>query len=379
MFRRALPPPSTSTLLLGPRGTGKSTWIHQHFPDAASYDLLDTSLALRLARDPSVIAKELASLSPGAWVVIDEVQKVPALLDEVHRLIETRGLRFLLSGSSARKLRRGGANLLAGRALRADLFPLTSHEIGAAPDLERIVYGMLPRAVSLDRPRPFLETYCETYLREEVQAEALTRNIGAFARFLDVAARQNGMVTNVANVSREAQVARQTVQGFFEILVDTLLGQWLPAWRPRRATKVLAHPKFYFFDSGVARALGGRLAYPPTPEEMGTLFETYILHEVRAWLAYTGRGYPVSYFRTHDGVEVDLFFESVRGHVAIEVKSTTTWRKVFGKGLARVAGEVRSVQRIGVYTGQRPLRESDTEVLPYPLFLERLWAGDLVA
>jgi uncharacterized protein len=379
MFRRALSSPESSTLLLGPRGTGKSTWIAQRFRAAPRYDLLDTTLALQLAREPGLIARELASLSPGAWAVVDEVQRVPALLDEVHRLIEGRGIRFLLSGSSARKLRRGGSNLLAGRALRADLFPLTSHEVGGAPAIDRVPYGMLPRAFTQARPRPFLEAYCETYLREEIQAEALTRNIGAFARFLDVAARQSGMVTNVANIARDAQVARQTVQGFFEILVDTLLGYWLPAWRPRRATKVVAHPKFYLFDAGVARALGGRIAYPPTAEELGVLFETYILHELRAWLSYSGRGYPLHYFRTHDDVEVDVLLEDARGYVAIEIKSTTTWRKEFGKGLARVASELPGARRIGVFAGPRAQRDGEVEVLPYPRFLERLWAGDCIA
>jgi uncharacterized protein len=378
MFQRALASPEDSTLLLGPRGTGKSTWIRQRLPTATTYDLLDTSLALRLARDPGVLAREVAALPRGSWIVLDEIQKVPALLDEVHRLIETAGLKFLLSGSSARKLRTGGANLLAGRALRADMFPLTAREIGSAPALDRIPYGMLPRAIELERPRAYLEAYAQTYLREEIQAEALTRNIGAFARFLDVAARQNGMVTNVSNISREAQVARQTVQGFFEILVDTLLGHWLPAWRPRRATKVVAHPKFFLFDAGVARVLGGRLPYPPTPDELGVLFETYMLHELRAWLSYTGRGYPLTYFRTHDDVEVDVFLEDARGHVALEIKSAPNWRKEFSKGLTRVATEVKGVRRFGVYTGTRALREGEVEVLPYARFLERLWAGDLI-
>lgn len=377
MFQRILKRPDDSTLLLGPRATGKSTWIEQQFPGVTTYDLLQTSEALRLARDPSVLGSEVDSLKPGTWVVIDEVQKVPALLDEVHRLTEKRKLRFLLSGSSARKLRRSGANLLAGRALRAAFFPLVSQELGRVPALDKIAYGMLPRAVSLERPRAYLEAYCETYIREEVQSEALTRNIGGFARFLEIAARQNGMVTNASNIASDAQVARQTVQGYFEVLVDTLLGFWLPAWRPRRKTKLVLHPKFYFFDAGVARTLTGRLAYPPTGEEFGVLFETYLLHELRAWLSLTGRRYPLSFFRTHDEVEVDVLFESARGHVAIEMKSAKRWRGEFAKGLRRVKEEIPGCRCLGVYAGERALRFEEIEVLPYPRFLARLWSGDL--
>lgn len=379
MLRRILKSPPESTLLLGPRATGKSTWIAEHFGSAVTYDLLSAADALRLARDPSVLGAELEVLAPGSWVVIDEVQKVPALLDEVHRLMERRKLRFLLSGSSARKLRRGGSNLLAGRALRADFFPIVSAELGKVPPLDRIPLGMLPRALTLDRPRAYLQAYCETYIREEIQAEALTRNIGGFARFLEVAARQNGMVTNTSNIATEAQVARQTVQGYFDILVDTLIGFWLPAWRPRRKTKVVAHPKFNFFDAGVARTLTGRGAYPPTPEELGVLFETYLLHELRAWLSYEDRAYPLFFFRTHDGIEVDLLFEDARGHVAVEIKSSSTWRGDFAKGLRRVQEEIPGVRCLGVYTGQRPLKHDGIDVLPYGRFLDRLWAGELVS
>ena len=380
MFPRVLPPPGESAFLLGPRATGKSTWLQQHFADAVSYDLLDTSLALRLAREPALLAREIEGLGlePGAWVVIDEIQKVPALLDEVHRLMQRRGIRFLLSGSSARKLKRGGANLLAGRALRQDFFPLVSKELGAARKIDEIVFGTLPQAVLSERPQSYLVAYTETYIKEEVQAEALTRNVGGFARFLEVAARQNGMVTSTASIARDAQVARQTVQGYFEVLVDTLLGFWLPAWRPKRATKVVSHPKFYLFDAGVARALSGRIAYPPTSEEFGPIFETYLLHEIRAWLSYSGHAYPLAYFRTHDGVEVDLLLESVRGHIAIEIKAGREWRSGFSKGLRRISEEIPGVRCFGVFTGTRPQKVEGVEVLPYARFLERLWEGTLI-
>jgi predicted AAA+ superfamily ATPase len=373
MFTRRVKPPRGSSFLFGPRGTGKSTWLASVLPEAITYDLLDTSLALRLAREPGLLAKELAAVDRRRWVVVDEVQKVPALLDEVHRLIERERRRFVLSGSSARKLRRGGTNLLAGRAVQLDMFPLVSAEVGAPPAFDRLPFGMLPAAVQADRPQRFLSAYVTTYLKEEVQAEALTRNIGGFARFLEVAAIHNAQVTNVSNIARDAQVARQTVQAYFDVLVDTLLGTWLHAWKLKRATKLVAHPKFYFFDAGVARALSARLPYRPTQEEMGAIFETYVLHELRAFLSYTERAYPLYFFRTHDDVEVDVIFEAADGLVALEIKASRTWRGEFDKGFRRIRSELDGVRCIGVYNGERRLQHDDVAVYPYGEFLEALW------
>jgi len=377
MYLRKLRPPDDTAFLFGPRGTGKSTWLAEVLPDAVTYDLLDTSLALRLAREPSLLTRELAAVDRKRWVVIDEIQKVPALLDEVHRMIEQERRRFILSGSSARKLRRGGANLLAGRATQLDMFPLVASEVGTPPPFDRIPYGMLPRAYAAARPQRFLSSYVVTYLKEEVQAEALTRNIGGFARFLEIAAIHNAQITNTANIARDAQVARQTVQGYFDVLVDTLLGSWLHAWKLKRATKLVAHPKFYFFDAGVARALSARLPYPPTQEEMGAIFETYLLHELRAYLSYTERPYPLYFFRTFDDVEVDVLFESAHGLVALEFKASRTWRGEFNKGFRRLASEVDRVSCIGVYTGARKLVHDGVVVHPYGQFLEAMWEDKL--
>ena len=294
MFARLLRRPRASCFLFGPRGTGKSTWIGQHFAGARIYDLLDTSEALRLAREPATLFREVEGFAPGTWVVIDEVQRVPDLLDEVHRLIESRRLRFVLSGSSARKLRSGGVNLLAGRALVEHLYPLVSAERSFQVNLDDTLrYGTLPLAVTGDDPVAYLTAYAETYLQEEIRAEALTRSVGAFSRFLEIAARQNGQVTNVSAISRDAAVSRSTVQNYFEILIDTLIGTWLPAWKLKRATKQVAHPKFYLFDCGVARALPGRIAYPPSREERGSLLETLLIGEVRAYVAYQKLRYPL--------------------------------------------------------------------------------------
>ena len=381
MFARLLRRPRSSCFLFGPRGTGKSTWIGRHFADARLYDLLNTTEALRLAREPGALFREAAGLAAGDWVVLDEVQRVPDLLNEVHRLIETRGLRFVLSGSSARKLRRGGANLLAGRALVHHLFPLVAAERSFRVDVDAALrHGALPLAVTGEDPAAYLSAYAETYLQEEIRAEALTRNVGGFSRFLEIAARQNGQVTNAAAISRDAAVSRSTVQNYFEILIDTLVGAWLPAWKLKRATKQAAHPKFYLFDCGVARALSGRIAYPPSPEERGALLETLLLGEVRAYLGYRELRYPLHYWRTHDGAEVDLLCETAAGFVAVEIKASARWERRYHRGLNRLRGELGAgrVTCYGVYEGARAAAWGGVQVLPVMEFLQRLWAGGVL-
>jgi predicted AAA+ superfamily ATPase len=381
MFTRALKPPNGSFFLFGPRGTGKSTWIREHFPGVTSYDLLDTGESLRLAREPRALSREVAGAARGDWVVIDEIQKVPALLDEVHSLIETKGLRFVLSGSSARKLRRGASNLLAGRAVVEQMFPLVSTETGwEAMSEEPLSHGTLPLALTSGDPVAFLSAYAQTYLQEEIRAEALTRNIGAFSRFLEITARQNGQVTNVAGLARDAAVSRQTVQNYFEILDDTLLGFWLRPWKLKSATRQVGHPKFYLFDSGVARALSGRLPYPPSPEEKGPLMETWILNEFRAYLSYRKLRYPLYYWRTHDGAEVDLFLETRDGFLAVEIKSSPRWDNRFNRSLKSLQGFMgdRRLRCFGVFLGARPAHWGDIEVVPVRQFLDRLWSDQLL-
>ena len=381
MYDRLLPTPTRSVFLFGPRGTGKTTWIHDRFPNAATYDLLDSGEALRLSKRPDTLYRELAALPAESWVVIDEVQKVPELLNEVHRLIESRGLRFVLSGSSARKLRRRGVNLLAGRAITTTLFPLVSAELGFGPDVERrLSQGTLPMAVVGENPKDYLRTYAETYLVQEVQAEALTRNLGAFARFLEIAARQNAQVTNATSIGRDAGIDRRTVQSHFTILTDTLIGFWLPAWKLRSATKQVQQSKFYFFDGGVVRALSGRLPYPPTPEERGPLLETTILNEIRAFLSYSGRHYVPHYWRSYDGAEVDVLCETATGFVAIEVKASARWDTRFNRGFRRIREHLpaQATTCYGVYLGERAASWGDVRVLPVLDFLKRLWNGEVL-
>ncbi len=314
--------------------------------------------------------------------MVDEVQKVPALLDEVHHLIEKRKLRFVLSGSSARKIKHGGANLLAGRAEVRRLFPFVSAELPSARGLEDILtHGMLPLAVTGANPQGFLKAYVETYLAEEIRAEAIVRQIGSFARFLEVAARMNGQTVNATGVARDSLVARQTAQDYFQVLVDTLIGFWLPPWRLKRAVKQVAHSKFFLFDCGVARHMGGLGHLAVHPEERGALFETYLLHEIRAFLHYRELDYPLFFYRTRAGLEVDLIVETRTGLVAIEMKSGVRWERKDGAGLREfcelhVPGKV---QAIGVYAGPRPLLDGELAVHPWNEFLQLLWQGKVLS
>ena len=380
MFARLLPTPARSVLLYGPRGTGKSTWIRMRFPDVPTYDLLNTGESLRLNRAPGVLFDELEHVKRGSWAVVDEVQKAPALLDEVHRLIETRGLNFVLSGSSARKLRRGGVNLLAGRATTVSMFPLVSAELAFDVDVDRTLrFGSLPAAVTEEDPRDYLRTYAETYLDQEIRAEALTRNLGAFARFLEVAARQNGQAANAASIARDAGVARATVRNHFDVLTDTLIGYWLPAWKLKSANRQVAHSKFYLFDCGVARALSGRLAYPLTPEERGPLLETWIVGEMRAYLGYSGLHYPLHFWRNYHGTEVDVLCETAQGFVGVEIKAGDRWERRFNRGLHTVRSGLGADRTAchGVYMGARDAVVDDVAVHPVLGFLKRMWDGEI--
>jgi uncharacterized protein len=381
MYARLLKKPETSIFLFGPRGTGKSTWIKQHFENAVVYDFLDTRESLRMEKNPGLLFTETEGRPEQSWVILDEVQKVPAVLDEVHRLIESRSLRFVLCGSSARKLKRGGADLLAGRALMKEMFPLTSAELGDDFDLPTAVtHGTLPMAVQGKDPEGFLITYADAYLNEEIRAEALTRNVGAFSRFLEIAARQNGQVTNVSNIARDAAVARTTVQNYFDILADTLIGYWVEPWKLKRSTKQVVRPKFYLFDTGVARALSGRLPYPPSPEEEGPLFENLLFNEIRAFLSYHDLRYRPHFWRTYDGSEVDFICETMEGFVAVEMKSASDWRKKYGRGLLRLRQELlpAKVHCYGVYRGKREAKSDEIDIMPAEQFLQKLWLGEIL-
>ena len=316
-------PKGRSAFLWGPRRVGKSFWIREHLPNAPLIDLLQSDVYGEYAARPALLRERHADQRHPV-IVIDEVQKVPALLDEVHGLIERGGVRFILTGSSARKLRRGGANLLAGRAVSLLLHPLVVDEHGDHFDLERALrIGALPAVVASDdsEARTRLRDYTETYLREEILAESLVRNLGGFARFLDVAAAQCGELLNVAAVARDAGVSVRTVSDYYQILEDTLLGFRLDAYRRSTRKRLVAHPKFYLFDTGVTNALNRRLTSDLDPVTRGRVFEQWIVLECRRLIDYASSEVQLFFWRTNHGTEVDLVVEK-HGHLlgAVEIK-----------------------------------------------------------
>jgi uncharacterized protein len=385
---RLLKRPERSFFLFGPRGIGKSTWLHQVLPESFRLDLLDASLFLELSRDPHRLEALVGKKPAGAWVVLDEIQKVPALLDEVHRLMESRRWRFALCGSSARKLRRGGANLLAGRALTLSMESFSAAELGTGFDLDfALNWGLLPFVLEEpDTAADILAAYVNTYLKEELQAEGLIRNVPPFVRFLAVAGQINGQIVNAQNISREASVARSTVDTYFAILTDTLVGHFLPAWRPGLKVREAAQPKFYWFDPGVARAAAGLLREPADKQWQGLALETLIYHELRVYNDISGKHRSVSYYRTSAGVEVDFIVETSRRRAntspqvaALEIKRAERWDRKWDKALRALADTdgVRVDRMIGVYCGSRRYDFDNVTVLPVADFVKALFAGEI--
>jgi len=359
-----------SHFLLGPRQTGKTALLRRTLGAARIYDLLDGAVYLALSQHPERIAEELGPKD--RVVVIDEIQRLPGLLNEVHRLIESRGIRFLLTGSSARKLRRGGVNLLGGRARIQYLHPLTFVELGTRFDLARAVErGLLPSIYFSDDPQADLQAYAGLYLQQEVMTEGATRNVPAFSRFLKVAAHCNGTIVNFTNVASDAQVARTTVYEYFEILKDTLVLHEVPAWRKTVKRKPLASSKFYFFDVGVVAFLQGRPFHPGTPE-FGQALETVLLHELVSYRDYVS-GEPVSYWRSTSGFEVDFILGD---HTAVEVKAKVTVSPQDLKSLRAFAEERRFKRYLCVCLEPRPRTVGEVNILPYRAFLQALWAGE---
>ncbi len=374
-YPRILKPPRRSFFLFGARGIGKSTWIRKTYPDAITFNLLDEGLYQELLANPSLFAARLRALKPRAWVCLDEVQRLPGLLNEVHRAIEELRLRFVLSGSSARKLRRSGSNLLAGRALEHKLFPFVPEELGADFDLERILeHGSVPIVWSSDGPRETLKAYVQTYLREEVQAEALVRNLAGFARFLPIAALFHGQVMNVSAVARDAGVSRTTVVGFLEVLEETLLAFWLPAFEARLRVRERRHPKLYWIDPGLVRAVKKQLG-PVIQEERGTLFEGWLATLLRAYGDYRELFDDMYYWAPGEAehTEVDFLLQRRNAFVAIEAKATRRLRTDAFRGLRAVADLKGLRRRVLVYLGADVLRTEDgIDVWPVATLLEKL-------
>jgi predicted AAA+ superfamily ATPase len=356
-----------SHFLLGPRQTGKTFLVQHTLKNARVYDLLDHTVYLALSQNPGRMAQELSPKD--RIVVIDEIQRLPELLNEVHRLIESRGLRFLLTGSSARKLRRGGVNLLGGRARTKYLHPLTFKELGNRFDLRTATErGLLPSIYFSDDPRADLQSYAGSYLQQEIVAEGATRNVPAFSRFLKVAAFCNGTIVNFTKVANDAQVKRTTVYEYFEILKDTLVLYELPAWRKTRKRKPLASSKYYFFDVGVVSSLQGRRFRPGTPE-FGEALETYLMHELTSHSDYVSQE-SLGYWRSTTGFEVDSI---IGDHTAVEVKAKENVSPHDLKSLRALAEEKQLKRYLCVSLEPRPRKIEGISVLPLTDFLGALW------
>jgi predicted AAA+ superfamily ATPase len=380
-YPRLLPLPRRSFFLFGMRGAGKSTWARLVLPDAPRFDLLDEGLYQSYLRDAGLFGRELARIQAGRWVIVDEVQRLPPLLNEVHRFMEERRLRFALLGSSARKLKQAGTNLLAGRALSRVMLPLLPGELGGDFDLDRVLrIGSVAVIARSEEPGESLRAYVQLYLKQEIQAEALVRNLPGFARFLPVAALFHGQVLNMAGLARDAGVARTTVAGYLDILADTQLAWLLPAFEARLRVKERQHPKLYWVDPGVVRAARGEF-HPPSAAERGLLFEGWVATLLRAYgdpITGLGDRYDgVAYWAPSSGsVEVDFVVRRGRHLTAIEVKAKQALSSRDFAGLRAIAGLDGVRRRVLVFLGERPFRtENGVDVLPVRHFIDEVEAG----
>ncbi len=374
-------PKRQSAFLWGARKTGKSTFLGQNFPHSVVFDFLKSDLFLEMTKRPALLRERLSSMDRASLsepIILDEAQKIPRILDEVHWLIENEGLRFILCGSSARKLKRGRANLLGGRAWRFEMFPLVTAELGEWELLEVLNRGLIPSHYLQQNYRRSLRAYTRDYLKEEVFDEGLVRNLPAFSRFFDAMAYSHGELINYSNIARECGVDSKTVKEYFQILVDTLLCTLVEPFKKRQDRNVISKaPKFYLFDVGVAGAITGRSIKGERGELFGRAFEHFIFMELVAHRAYTELDYPINFWRTKNGMEVDFIL--ARGEIAIEVKGSP---RVDNRDLSSIVSfrENNSVRRAIVVCNEQSSRTyQGIEVLPYRLFLDQLWSGQVMA
>ena len=375
MLPRIIETPKKSFFLLGPRGTGKSTWLRKAFPDAHVINLLAEDTYQRLLASPALFADELRAVPPGKWVVVDEVQRLPHLLNEVHRFIEEKHLQFVLCGSSARKLKRAGVNLLAGRALHRSMHPFVPEELEVSLDLdETIKFGLMPIVWDSTEKNETLAAYGRLYLKEEIQAEALVRNLPGFARFLPLAALFHGQTLNATNIAREAGVARTTVAGYLDILEETLLCFRLPAYEAKLRVRERKLPKWYWCDPGIVRAMK-RVSGSVAPEERGALFEGLVAQLLRAYMDYRGLFDEMYYWATTAKSSTEVDFLLIRGGelIAVEAKSGGKFMEGWCKGLRAVAMLKGVRRRIIVYPRGPVLQTKDgIDVMPFQYFAELL-------
>jgi predicted AAA+ superfamily ATPase len=374
MYSRLIKPPKAkSFFLFGPRGTGKTTWVKSIFPKAVYLDLLEAELFNDLLANP----QRLENFIPKNfhdWIIIDEVQKVPELLNEIHRLIEKYKYKFILTGSSARKLKRKGPNLLGGRALTYSLHPLTAVELEKNFNLSHsLKFGHLPSVYIESDPKKYLESYVKTYLEEEVRQEGLTRNLSAFSRFLETASFSQGSVLNISSVSRECSIERKVVENYFTILEDLLIAYRLPVFLKRAKRRLVIHPKFYFFDVGIYRTLRPMGPLDAPEEVEGIAFETLFFQELLAVNDALDLGYTIYYWKTsNNNLEVDFVLYGSRGIYVFEIKRSGKASKQMLKGLKSFLKDYPMAKAYFIYGGKRRMRDETIDIIPLAKALQEL-------
>lgn len=362
--------------LFGARQTGKSTLLKERFPKAIYIDLLKSDVRNRFKQHPEEFRESLLRYPPKTIVIVDEIQKVPDLLDEVHWLMVEKGLWFILSGSSARKIKKSGANNLGGRAIPETLFPLVSAEIPDF-DIERAVQnGMIPRHYMVANARNRMRAYIDLYVKEEIIEEALVQNVDEFIRFMEVAAIMDGEILNYENVASDCEVSANTVKAYYKILVDTLLGFEVPAYRKVIKRKLYKSPRFYYFDIGIANHLTKRYQLAPKTPEYGHAFEHLIIQEIVAYLAYTNSDEELTYWHTYENIEVDAIIGDAR--VAIEIKSTDHVDHGDKKGIMEFAKEHPNAKQILVSRDRISRRSGNVDLYYVTDFFKALWAGEII-
>ena len=374
---RFLSCPSSSFFLFGPRGTGKSTWLQQEFPDALFVDLLLQETYHRYITSPDALADLVAGNADVATFVIDEIQKVPELLTVIHRLIQAHpDVRFVMTGSSARKLKRAGVDLLAGRAVLTTSHPFMAAELGSRFSLDRaLAVGLVPLVWTADDPGAVLRTYIALYLREEVQMEGLVRNVGDFSRFLQAISFSHGGVLNVSEVARECQVSRKTVEGYVSTLEDLLVGYCLPVFARRAKRKLVVHRKFYVFDAGVFRSLRPRGPLDSPEEIDGGALEGLVMQHLRAWSEYAGGSGDLFFWRTKSGSEVDFVVYCEHDFAAIEVKNSGKVNRKDLRGLRAFGEDYPQARLIFLYRGREQMSIDGVLCVPCERFLMGLEPG----
>lgn len=365
-----------SVFLWGARQTGKSTLLKMMYPEVLYFDLLLSDVFNRFLSNPALLRETVEADNSSSLVIIDEIQRIPSLLNEVQWLIVNRNRQFILSGSSPRKIVRSGGNLLGGRALRYELYPLIYREIPDFDLLRALNNGLLPRMYLSDRPARLLSAYVGSYLRDEIMAEARIRNISSFSRFLEVAAFSNGEIVNYSNIASDCGVSSPTIKEYFQILEDTMTGRYLPSYQKKPKRRVIVAPKFWFFDIGIANYLLKRGTIVAGSEAFGKAFEHFIYHELYSHSHYSGINYPLSFWRTTSQTEVDFILGD--NEVAVEVKATELANEKHLKGLKIFADEYKTKRLILVSNDTLPRKTGNISILPWRVFLEELWAGDII-